>query len=223
MPIASERVKDSEDFRCGFCRREEFRFDGARNYGLYTGTLRALILQLKFRGRERLGERLGERMAVTWRAAAEAGVAEPPVLVPVPLHTSRQWQRGFNQAELLARGLARQLARERGGPALRVERHGLRRIRATPPQTGLTLRARHENVRGVFDVPAPEKVRDRVVVVVDDVMTTGATLSACAAALKDAGAARVLALTLARASPVFPDSVGEFPGGGVDDSRPPQR
>jgi len=81
----------------------------------------------------------------------------------------------------------------------------LRRIRATVPQVGLSVSARRENVSGVFSVGRPEDVRNRTVVVVDDVMTTGATLSACAAALKRAGAARVLALSLARATPQFPD------------------
>ncbi len=81
----------------------------------------------------------------------------------------------------------------------------LRRIRATLPQVGLSVSARRENVSGVFSVGRPEQVRNRTVVLVDDVMTTGATLSACAAVLKRAGASRVLALSLARATPQFPD------------------
>jgi predicted amidophosphoribosyltransferase len=81
----------------------------------------------------------------------------------------------------------------------------LRRKRATPPQTGLSVAARRENPRGAFEVVKPEEVRGRGIVLVDDVMTTGATLSACARALKRAGAGRVLGLTLARATPQFPD------------------
>ena len=88
---------------------------------------------------------------------------------------------------------------------MRLVAGSLRRIRATVPQVGLSVSARRENVRGVFSVGRPEEVRNRTVVVVDDVMTTGATLSACAAALKRAGATRVLALSLARATPQFPD------------------
>jgi predicted amidophosphoribosyltransferase len=80
------------------------------------------------------------------------------------------------------------------------------RVRPTLPQVGLSPSARRENVRGVFSVAQPERVRNRTVLLVDDVMTTGATLSACAAALKRAGAARVLALSLARATPQFPDT-----------------
>jgi len=82
----------------------------------------------------------------------------------------------------------------------------LLRVRPTLPQVGLSSSARRENVRGVFSVSQPERVRDRTVVLVDDVMTTGATLSACAAALKRAGASRVLALSLGRATPQFPDT-----------------
>jgi ComF family protein len=124
-------------------------------------------------------------------------------VTPVPLHPSRRRERGFNQAELLARGLVKSLRKE--GSGLRFAAGSLQRVRATVPQVGLSVSARRENVRGVFSVGRPEDVRDRTVVVVDDVMTTGATLSACATALKRAGAGRVLALSLARATPQFPD------------------
>jgi len=135
---------------------------------------------------------------------------EEPLLVPVPLHRRRERVRGFNQAALLAEGLHAVLTRKSEcgipGPQMRC----LLRTRATLPQTGLGFHARQENVRGAFEVAAPKDVRDRVTVLVDDVMTSGATLSACAKALKQAGASRVLALTLARATPEFPDS--PFPG-----------
>ena len=130
---------------------------------------------------------------------------EQPLILPVPLHSSRQLERGFDQAELLARGLVRALRRESEWQSLRVETRCLRRTRATLPQSGLSLVARRENVRGVFAVTDPKRVEDRTVVLVDDVMTTGATLSACAASLKAAGARRVFALTVARATPEFPD------------------
>ena len=128
------------------------------------------------------------------------------MLVPVPLHRYRQRERGYNQAELLARGLAKGLARRNeGARTLRVETRCLRRLRSTLPQTGLDPRARLDNVRGVFEVMFPERIRDKTVLLVDDVMTTGATVSACAEALKGAGARRVVVLTLARATPQFPD------------------
>jgi ComF family protein len=139
--------------------------------------------------------------------------------MPVPLHPSRQRERGFNQAELLAAGVANALKKGKRRLELRVAKDCLRRRRATPPQTGLTLAARRENPRGAFEVSEPERVRERTVVVVDDVMTTGATLSACARALKRAGAARVIGLTLARATPQFPDfasAESDIPVDGLD-------
>jgi ComF family protein len=175
----------------------------ARSYGLYTGNLRKAILQLKFYGREYLGHRLGALLARAFEALPEPDSA---IVVPVPLHPSRRRQRGFNQAELLARGLVRRLRKE--GRGLQLVAGSLSRVRATLPQVGLSVSARRENVSGVFSVSRPEQVRNRTVVVIDDVMTTGATLSACAAALKRAGASRVLALSLARATPQFPDVEG---------------
>ncbi len=193
---------------CGACRQEDYDFDMARSYGLYSGSLRTVILQLKFRGRERLGERLGEFLASAWHSAEEFMGDNQPVVVPVPLHPTRERERGFNQAELLAWGMVRRVNRERRRPGLGVEKRCLRRVQATASQAGLTLHARRENVRGVFAVAQPQAVRDRAVVLVDDVLTTGATLSECARVLKRGGALKVVALTLARATPQFPVGPG---------------
>jgi len=216
LPFPSERPLASAVALCPQCREEEFEFDRARSYGLYTGDLRAVILQLKFRHRERLGKRLGELLGSTWSSLAETLPAAAPVLVPVPLHHSRKRERGFNQAELLARGL-RRVAGAAGTPRLRIETRCLYRTRATPPQTGLSLQQRKENVRDVFAVARPDRIRGRVAILVDDVMTTGATLSACAAALKKAGALQVLGLTLARASAQFLDIDAMNPAQTLDD------
>ncbi len=189
--------------QCAQCRAEEFSFHRARSFNLYRGPLRALTLQLKFQRRERLGVRLGSLLGPAWDSLTAGVENDKPIIVPVPLHASRQRQRGFNQAALLVEGLRRHLARTRGGSG--VDSRALLRTRPTPPQTGLSFSARRENVRGVFSVAEPERVRARTVVLVDDVMTTGSTLSSCAAALIAAGARQVLALTLARATPVFPD------------------
>ena len=228
LPIASDQVTQSgseesgaaaSDVWCGQCRAGEYEFDLARSYGVYAGALRAAILLLKFHRRERLGRRLGEALSRTWSEIEnniEPRAHEPPLLVPVPLHPSRQRERGFNQAELLAQGLARRLNRGRRGRAseasgtvwqrrVRVEASSLLRARPTLPQAGLSLSGRQENVRGVFEVRHPERLRDRDVVLVDDVMTTGWTASACAGAIKRAGAQQVVVLTLARAAPQFPD------------------
>lgn len=219
-PFASERALDSVEARCALCREETFSFDQARSFGLYVGNLRAVILLLKFQRRERLGKKLGELVSSVWGRVEEVYPAELPVVIPVPLHSSRQRERGFNQAESLALGLRRGLARGERSALPRIETRCLHRTRATPPQTGLSLRERRENVRGVFSVVRPERVREQVVVLVDNVMTTGATLSACAEALKAAGTRAVFALTLARATPEFPADAASLAAPTVDDSGP---
>jgi ComF family protein len=112
------------------------------------------------------------------------------VVVPMPLHWMRQWTRGFNQSELLGRVVARRL----NAPL----RNALRRKRATSQQAGLTNSQRRKNVEGAFELRHGASVKDLHVLLVDDVLTTGATLGACAKVLKRAGAKRVSVLTLAR-------------------------
>lgn len=231
---ASEPSPGETTILCSACRREEYDFDWARSYGLYRGRLRGAILQLKFHRQERLGHRLGKLLASVW-SAIEAGIQDdqddPPVVVPVPLHPARQRERGFNQSRLLAQGLVQAMAsrgisggcvvrrsqRALGTWSARLEGRCLERRRSTDPQSGLSLSARQRNVRGAFVVSSPNRLRGRRVVLVDDVMTTGATASACAAALKRAGARQVVVLTLARATPQFPDLFLRQPEQGVDD------
>jgi len=202
LPFGSWQAADSVEPLCSPCRRGEQKFDVARSFGIYTGNLRKAILHLKFHRREYLGDRLGALMARAWEALPEL---DQPLVAPVPLHSSRKRQRGFDQAELLAKGLVRRLRKEGGSRGLQLAPGVVVRVRPTLPQVGLSASARRENVSGVFSVLWPQLVRNRTVVLVDDVMTTGATLSACAAAVKQAGASRVLALSLARATPRFPD------------------
>lgn len=217
IPIVSERATDSAQVLCGECRADIPDFDVARSFGIYRGNLRALILQLKFRRRERLGKRLGALLELAWKKLDGIDPAEPPVIVPVPLFRSRERERGFNQSRLLAEGLSRGLHSLPGGKHIRIENRLLLRTRSTPPQARLKFQARKKNVSGAFAVAKPEAVRGRHVVLVDDVMTTGATLSACAAVLKKAGAARVFALAMARATPQFPDNEGPAQSAGVDE------
>ena len=127
-------------------------------------------------------------------------------VVPVPLHWRQRWQRGFNQSELLARGIARR----RGVPVIAA----LRRVRHTATQTGLSNTSRRRNVAGAFEVRHRRPVAGKRILLVDDVMTTGSTVAACAAALRRAGALRVVVLTVARADrrvPAVPTRPADFP------------
>jgi ComF family protein len=162
-----------------------------RAVGPYDGVLRDVIHALKFEGRRSLAERLVPLV----REAAGDLVHDADAAVPVPLHPWRQWRRGFNQAELIAAGL--------GLPVWRV----LARSRATRAQSALDGAARRANVAGAFR-PAgwtararrrtAQRIRGRRLVLVDDVLTTGATAEACASTLIDAGAAEVRIVAVAR-------------------------
>ena len=203
LPFASPQPVGSAVMLCAACRDQTWDFDLARNYGVYNSPLREMILELKFRRRERWGAELGTLLACLWPAVSSCLREQQPLLIPVPLHAARQRERGFNQAELLARGLRAAIRRSGARPPA-ISSKCVRRAVATRPQSGLSHRARFENLRGAFVVDRPERVRRRPVVLIDDVMTTGATVSACALSLKKAGASQVLVLTLARATPQFP-------------------
>lgn len=198
LPLATQAKGEGEKWECGKCRADEYDFNFARSFGIYSDPLRSAILLLKFQRRERLGRRLGELLSSVWAAHPQFSGAERPVVVPVPLHRALQRQRGFNQAEVLARGLARRLKAADRPSHQQIETRCLLRIRPTAPQTGLNFKQRIENVRGVFRVTSPDAVRGRIIVLVDDVMTTGATLDELARILKAAGAARVVNWVVAR-------------------------
>jgi ComF family protein len=154
----------------------------ARAIGEYAGSLRSIVHALKYDRRRSLAKELGVRLAI--HGSELLGGAD--CVVPVPLHRSRHRARGFNQAAEIARHLPVPV------------HHALRRIRATPSQTDLPAARRHANVRNAFALRRSADVHDRIVVLVDDVCTTGATLDACARVLLDGGAREVRALTAAR-------------------------
>ena len=180
------------DGLCPACRMDEPPFVRALAYGSYESGLRELIHLLKYEhvrpAAGVLGRMLGE---VIQELAADFNTA---LVVPVPLHASKLRQRGFNQAEEIAKVALKQLK----SPRLQLAAGVLERRRATESQTGLTRPQRLENIRGAFCVKQAEKLRDRDVVIVDDVFTTGTTISECARVLRRAGAARVFAATVAR-------------------------
>jgi ComF family protein len=172
--------------RCARCRRSQPVVACALAAGAYDGALRAIVHALKYEGRRSLARPLAALM----RTRCAAVLAGADCLIPVPLHPSRRRARGFNQALDLARRLSA------GGPPVCA---ALRRVRATPTQTGLPAAQRHRNVRDAFTARRrTPSLRDAVVVLVDDVSTTGATLEACARVLIGMGVREVRAVTAAR-------------------------
>jgi len=171
---------------CGRCQRRPPPLDGLRSVAPHRTPLRQAVHALKYEGVRVLATPLGALMA---DYAAELALTAD-ILVPVPLHRARQRQRGYNQSRLLAHEMAAVLE----WPVA----DALTRLRDTPAQVGLSRAERLDNVRGVFCV-TDAAVAGRRILLIDDVCTTGATLGACAEALRRAGARSVWALTLARA------------------------
>lgn len=176
-----------EGMACAPCTARPPVWGKARAALVYDAQSRALPLMLKHAGRTDSLAAFGRWMA---RAGADV-LDDADALIPIPLHSSRLRQRRFNQSLLLAQAVSR----VSGVP---VEPHALARTRRTGTQGGLTAKSRARNVAGAFTVRRAEAVKGRRLVLVDDVHTTGATVSACVRALTRAGAANVNALTLAR-------------------------
>jgi ComF family protein len=171
---------------CSSCRAEPPAFDGLRAAFVHTGVARELVRGLKYRGMTALAEPMGSLLAGAMREHRLV----VDLVVPVPLSGLRRRTRGYNQAEELARALGR-------AAGLPVWPKALERTRHTAPQAGSGAEERLRNVAGAFRV-RDDEVNGRRVLIVDDVTTTGATLSACSDALKGAGAQAVWALAFTR-------------------------
>ncbi len=179
----------SSNHPCGQCLKSPPPYDRAVSAGLYRENLRRAIHQFKYTGCTELAGPLALFMA----ARIESPFYPPrtDLIIPVPLHARRLKERGFNQALLLARALYK--------PWKDLIRFDiLIRGRWTDPQVSLKGDQRRKSLKRAFNVPHPAGVKDRSILIVDDVYTTGTTLSECARTLKKAGAREVLAVTLAR-------------------------
>ncbi len=173
---------------CGACRRRRPAFTWGRSATLYDAAVREALHAFKFSGKTALAAPLGDLLV---EVCASGLPVAPDLVVPVPLHRARERERGFNQAGLLARRVARRLGAPLGTRALR-------RVRSTRAQADLGGAERRTNVRGAFAARTAAALAGRHVLLVDDVLTTGATVSECARVLIDAGALTVGALTVAR-------------------------
>jgi ComF family protein len=182
---------------CRMCQSAPPPFEKAVAHGVYSGTLRALIHLMKYDGMEPIAKRLGALLAE--QVLAVPGLPPDLLVVPVPLFAAKLRQRGFNQAETLARSAVAVLRRHRPEMRVKLVTGALSRQRATESQAGLSPHQRRMNVRGAFFVAKPAHVAECNVLLIDDIYTTGATARACSQALRRAGAAHVWVLTLARA------------------------
>jgi len=185
-------LEDSAEPRCGICRKGLYDFEFARSFAVYTPKVASAVLLLKYEELAPLGRLFAGRLVGLVQAHPEEFAAD--LVVPVPLHPARLRERGHNQAELIAQPLARQLG-------LPCRSYLLVRTRPRPDKLRLTLRERWRSVRGAYAIREGRRVDKLRVLLVDDVMTTGATLDACSRALRRAGASSVVALTFARALP----------------------
>ena len=183
-PFLDSLALDSNEL-CEVCRKGEPNFDAIYSFGSYEGTLRSLIHLYKYSKVDALSGPLGDMIVRALPLEVRLDV-----VLPMPMHWRKQWNRGFNQAELLAQHVA---ARYGLKPA-----NYLRRSRLTKAQASLSEAERQTNLKNSFCVRKPEQLAGKRVLLVDDVMTTGATLREAAGVLKAAGVKSVTALTLGR-------------------------
>jgi len=168
---------------CGECLAHEPAFSCARSFGLYEGVLKRAISLLKFYGIKRLSRPLSDVLL-------NMNIPRADVVIPVPLHEKRLRKREFNQSALIAKYLA-------AGMGIRVMLNGLVKVRDTMPQVGLSSQERKKNIKGAFSVENNSLITDKEIVLVDDVVTTGATVRECSKVLKKAGARNIYVITIA--------------------------
>ncbi len=187
---------------CELCERARPPFAQAAAYGVYQNTLRALIHLLKYERVPSVAAPLGALLAQT--IAKMPNLPDSLTMVAVPLHASKERQRGFNQTILLAEATLRALRKQQGTPRapglpqLEPALCALGRQRATESQSSLSPRDRRRNLRGAFFVAEPQRIAGRSILLLDDIYTTGATARECSRVLLAAGATSVYVATLAR-------------------------
>jgi ComF family protein len=186
--LDTQAIEKSACPSCSKCRAD-FYFDRAFSPCAYTGIIKKLIHEFKYSGKDYLGKPLGKLMH-TFIRDYQLPIEHLDFIIPIPLHRSRQREREFNQAEILSQEVAREFDKQ-------ALTHALIRVKPTKTQTELTFRERCQNVEKSFSVTKPELIKDSNLLLIDDVLTTGATSNEAAKCLKESGARKVLLLTLA--------------------------
>jgi len=195
-PCSTEaRSTESGEARCGLCRRLAPPYVKATAYGSYESGLRELIHLLKYNQVRPAANVLGRMLAEAIEDLQPLFARSEVLVVPVPLHSRKMRQRGFNQSELIARAA---LKLKFAAVRFQLSAGLLERCRETKSQIGLSRHQRRENIRGAFVVAKPHEVARREILLVDDVFTTGTTVSECARILRRAGASKVYIATVAR-------------------------
>jgi ComF family protein len=172
---------------CGICKEKQFYFSKARASGIYDGGVRECIHFFKYKKKTYILNTLFE----VFLLPNSLDFLACDLIVPVPLHWIREYSRGFNQAELIGKKISKRFN-------IPLSKTGLKRTKATPSQTGLSLKERARNIKGAFSVRNSQKLNGKRILLVDDVMTTGATVNECSRVLLQAGAREILVYTLAR-------------------------
>lgn len=198
---------DAPLLRCGLCQKAQPPYEKAAAFGSYDGAVRDLIHLLKYERVLPAAQLLAELLAEALQPLLPRMAADT-VVIPVPLHTDRRRERGFNQSAEVLSALMRELRCEPVGRSFQPRLDVLLRTRATKSQTGLTRPQRKANVRGAFKVVRPDAIAGREVLLLDDVFTTGTTVAECSRVLRRAGARRVWVATVAR---VLKNDVSLFP------------
>lgn len=174
---------------CGAClQKKKFLFDIQRTAFIYDESSKNLILDLKFRDKTVSAETLANML---YQCGTDIWKENPDLIIPVPIHRLRLLKRRFNQSALLVKYLALRCG-------IKADYSSLKRVQNTIPQVQLSGFARRKNLRKAFKVTSPQNIKDKKIVLIDDVETTGSTLNECAKILRKAGAKAVYSITLAR-------------------------